>query len=574
MGGLYNRLMRFVRMFASGGATAVARRLKFSLQLIFLPKKHHIAAQAEYLFAPPVKKTLAEQRAHVFAKSPLISIVVPAYNTPPLFLRQLVDSVLAQTYANFELVIADASDGAAADLNAIILKYNDARIVYIKLAANLGIAGNTNAGFAAAKGEYIALCDHDDVLWPNALFKIVQAINDSGADFLYTDEAVMSNDLKHIRNAHLKPEFGREALLGCNYITHLTVFSRSLLSDVGGERAEFDGAQDHDLFLRMTEKAKRVVHVADVLYGWRAHAQSTAGGLAAKPYAQGAGARAIEAALERRGVQGEVVALESGAFRVKYALKTQAMLSVIIAKTAGDDAGALAKTLESVKKCAKYSNKELVIACSAQEAGDDAGEFAALAAQYGAKLVGVQTGPLAALLNAGAKACSGQFIMFLRAGQTLLTDGFDVELLSYLQADGVCAVGPKILVQRADGAMIVEHAGYILSEKGGVETRDIGLDDSDEGHIYRLATAQEVVGLNYSGMAVKAADFAAAGCFDESFGDSLFDADLCFKMRKSEKTCIWVPFAKLCTDKALSTDEHARELFLQKQQDRIGAVQG
>ena len=255
----------------------------------------------------PLRRELKAQRAARFARMPLVSVVVPLYNTPPKFLREMMRSVLGQTYAGLELVLADASDAAHGEVEKAVRAVRDARVRYIRLAKNGGIAENTNAALAAAQGEYIALLDHDDVLTPNALYEAVKAVNEQGADFVYSDEIVLDSTLKKLGEYHFKPDFSPDTLRGCNYITHLAVFSRALLAAAGGgERAEFDGAQDFDLILRLTERAQKVAHVPKVLYWWRGHGGSTASGMQAKPYALAAGAAAVEAQLLRLGMPGRV----------------------------------------------------------------------------------------------------------------------------------------------------------------------------------------------------------------------------------------------------------------------------
>ena len=217
---------------------------------------------------------------------PKISIVVPLYNTPLDFLDELLDSVQNQTYRNWELCCVDAGQDEAVGQRVMARAKDDPRICYQKLAENEGIAGNTNHGFAMATGDYIALLDHDDILHPCALWYTAQAIVEQGADFVYTDEATFEGKVENVVLYHFKPDFAPDYLRGVNFITHLAVFSRPLLDAAGAyESKEFDGAQDHDLILRLTEKAQHIEHIKKVLYIWRGHAGSTAAGMEAKPYA-------------------------------------------------------------------------------------------------------------------------------------------------------------------------------------------------------------------------------------------------------------------------------------------------
>lgn len=235
------------------------------------------------------------------------SIVVPTYHTPEKFLRQMTESVLGQTYGGLELCIADGSSDDGVE--RIIREYQkkDERIRYRRLSENKGISENTNEGLKMASGEYIGLIDHDDLLEANALYEMRMAIAENPqADVLYSDEDKVSFDLKHYFEPHWKPDFNPDLLRSNNYICHFLVMKRELLESVGGFCAEYDGAQDFDLVLRLTEKAKCVVHIPKMLYHWRCHEASTAANPMSKLYAYEAGRRAVEAHLRRCGEPGTV----------------------------------------------------------------------------------------------------------------------------------------------------------------------------------------------------------------------------------------------------------------------------
>ena len=241
----------------------------------------------------PTRRQLKAQRANPLPGSLVVSVVVPLYNTPQKFLRQMIESVQAQTYPQWQLVLVDASDEAHSDVGKMARSYaaKEPRILYHKQ-KNQGIAGNTTAGFKLATGGALALLDHDDVLYPNALYEVVQCMQKTGADFVYTDEIILSGNLKELGGYHFKPDYAPDYLRSCNYITHLMVFTRELLEKAGAEeRSEFDGAQDYDLTLRLTEQAACIRHIPKVMYIWRGHAASTAQDMEAKPYAVQAGVR-------------------------------------------------------------------------------------------------------------------------------------------------------------------------------------------------------------------------------------------------------------------------------------------
>lgn len=246
----------------------------------------------------PTEAEIIRQKADRFNYNPLISIITPLYNTNPKFLEELIKSVLAQTYPNFELVLCDFSPCLKNLKSFMEGQPQDSRIKFYSLGNNVGISDNTNKCIEHSNGEYIAILDHDDVLHPCALYECVKAINE-GADFVYTDEAKFVGALKWIDVPYYKPDFSAEELRVHNYICHLNVYKKELLDEVGYYKDIYDGSQDHDLVLRLTEKAKKIIHIRKCLYFWRMHSQSVAAGIGAKPYAAFAGIRAVNAQFKR-----------------------------------------------------------------------------------------------------------------------------------------------------------------------------------------------------------------------------------------------------------------------------------
>ena len=261
-------------------------------------------AQKDYeekrIAALPTEEELEAQRKRNFMKDVTFSIVVPTFQTPELFLRQMIESVLGQTFCRVELILADGSHDDGVEKIAAEYAEKDPRIKYQRLSENKGISENTNEGLKLATGDYIGLLDHDDILELHALYEMRMAIaKQPEADVLYSDEDKVSFDLKHYFEPHFKPDFNPDLLRSNNYICHFLVFKRELLEEVGGFRGEYDGAQDFDLVLRLTEKAKCIVHIPKMLYHWRSHEASTATNPMSKLYAYEAGKRAVEDHLKR-----------------------------------------------------------------------------------------------------------------------------------------------------------------------------------------------------------------------------------------------------------------------------------
>lgn len=278
------------------------------------------AGYGEWLKGQQRSEVEASKEAKALTAGPLISVLVPAYETPAAFLRQMIESVLNQSYRELELCIADGSITNQVEEIAREYEKKDSRLHYQRLEENLGISENTNAALFMAKGEYVGLLDHDDILLSGALYEVAKAIKEAeGADAVYTDEDKVSMDLSHHFQPHFKPDFNQEYLLSNNYICHFFVVKRELALEAGGFRKEFDGAQDYDFILRCTEGGKKVLHIPKVLYSWRCHQASTANNPESKLYAYEAGKRAVGAHLKRMGTPGEVLDTSNYGFhRIRF----------------------------------------------------------------------------------------------------------------------------------------------------------------------------------------------------------------------------------------------------------------
>ena len=253
----------------------------------------------------PNEEELEEQKNYKFKTQPKISVIVPMYNTPVNFFEELVDCLINQTYSNWELCLADGSPEQNHELDSIIKK--DERIKYKFLNENKGIPGNTNAALSLATGDFVALLDHDDTLPLFCLYEVVKAINENPeVEFIYTDEDKIVGKKAIRRDPYFKPDFSPDTLRANNYITHLSIFKKSLMDKIEGFRDNYNGAQDYDIILRATENTKNIVHIPKILYHWRVHENSTAMAAGAKPYAYEAGQRAIEDHIKRLGLKGTV----------------------------------------------------------------------------------------------------------------------------------------------------------------------------------------------------------------------------------------------------------------------------
>lgn len=488
----------------------------------------------------PLRRELKAQRAEDL-QGPTVSIVVPLFNTPEKFFRQMLRSVQKQTYRRWQLVLVDASDAPSRPAQAAAEK--DSRILYRKV-ENKGIAANTTAGFALAEGEYITLLDHDDVLYQNALYECVKTIRTTGADFVYSDEIILSADLKKLGGYHFKPDFAPDYLRGVNFITHLAVFSRALLDAAGAaEYSEYDGAQDHDLVLRLTEKAHRIEHIKKVLYIWRGHAASTAAGMEAKPYAIEAGVRAIDAQLQRLGLPGKAQAVEGapGAFQVRYELTGTPLISVLIPNK--DHIDDLDRCLTSLYRNAGYENFEVIVI--ENNSTDPATEayYAALPAKFPRCTVVRYQGTFnfSAVNNFGAQFARGEHLLLLNNDIEVLSPDFLRELLSYSQRADVGAVGAKLYYPDDT----IQHAGVLMGINGSAGHSHKSYPRKAVGDLYRLVTTQNYMAVTGACLMTKTALYREVGGLDEEkFAVAYNDVDYCLKLREKGLLNIYTPRAE------------------------------
>lgn len=492
----------------------------------------------------PLKRELKAQRAENL-QGPCISIVVPLYNTPARYFKQMTGSVRKQTYTNWQLVMMDASDAAHAEVSAkaAALAQKDARFVYRKI-ENGGIAANTTKGFAAATGEYLTLLDHDDVIYPNALYDVVRSIQSTGADFVYSDEIVLSDNFKQLGGYHFKPDFAPDYLRGVNYITHLAVFSRKLLNAAGAyEDPNFDGAQDHDLILRLTEKATKIHHIKKCLYVWRAAAGSTAQTMDAKPYAVAAGERAINAHLQRVGLQGEARAIPGapGAFQLHYELTGHPRITVMIPNK--DHTDDLDRCLTSLYKNAGYDNFEVLVIENNSTDPETERYYAQISQKFAnCRVVRYQGGfNFSAINNFGAQFANGEHLLLLNNDIEITSKDFLRELLSYSQRPDVGAVGAKLIYPDNE----IQHAGVIMGINGSAGHSHKGHPADAVGDMYRLVTTQDFMAVTGACLMTKTALYREMGGLDEEkFAVAYNDVDYCLKLWKKGLLNVYTPLAQ------------------------------
>lgn len=482
-----------------------------------------------------------------FNKNIKISILVPLYNTPLNFLEEMIDSVVKQTYANWELCLADGSDSEHAEVGRTALRIakHDERIVYKKLEKNGGISENTNVCLDMATGDYIALFDHDDILHPSALYEVMRAICDKDADYVYTDEATFeSPDITKILSLHYKPDFAIDNLRANNYICHLSVFSREVLSKSGKFRKQYDGSQDHDFILRLTSNAKNIVHIPKILYFWRSHPASVAMDINSKKYAIDAGKSAVRDSIKDMGMLATVDSTKvfPAMYRISYSVDSSKKISIVIANVVYEKQ--FTRCVDSIRSRTTYENYEIITVYNsgAKKAESKIREYESLG--Y-VKAVFSESETVPKLLNEGAKLAEGEYIVFLDGASEIITNNWLEELLMYSQREDVALTAGALYYP--DNT--IRHAGYIVGHgKNGVAGRMFyRIHNTAVGYMGRLWYSQNLSAVSTEMMMVKKELFFELGGFDTSYNAYYYDLDLCFKAREKGKLIVWTPYASAYT---------------------------
>ena len=525
-----------------GSPVGVARKVRLKMRQKNAQKQHGLASF-------PNAEERKRQEETVFPKDITFSILVPLYNTPEKFLREMIDSVQAQTYGKWELCLADGSDDAHPEVGRICQEYmqNDSRIKYKKIEKNLGISGNTNVCFGMATGEYIGLFDHDDLLHPSVLYEYMRAICEQDADYIYCDEVTFEgNSIDNMLTIHFKPDFSIDNLRANNYICHFSVFSEKLLEETGLFRSEFDGSQDHDMILRLTSRAKKIVHVPKILYYWRSHPQSVAADINAKTYAIDAAKRAVLAHLKSCGLEGTVESTRAfpTIFRIKYKLKAKPMISIIIPnKDHRDD---LKRCVDSILNKSTYENYEILIVENNSTETETFAYYKMLENQPKVRVITYEAEGgfnYSKINNFAAKQAKGEYLLLLNNDTKVITREWMEELLMYAQRDDVGAVGAKLYY--ADNT--IQHAGIVIglgAHHAAGHTHHL-LPKENLGYMGRLCYAQDVTAVTGACLLVRKSLYEQVGGLDESFTVALNDVDFCLRLRALGLLNIFTPFAEL-----------------------------
>ena len=490
------------------------------------------------------RQELFEQRKTKFSYAPKFSVVVPLYHTPAKFLKDLVRSMMYQSYANWELCLVNASPE---DVHLTSLLENwamrDKRIRVIRLEKNLGIAQNTNAGIAASTGEFIAFLDHDDFLEPDALFCYADALNkDKTIDVFYSDEDKTDEYAAHYFYPHFKSDFNIDLLHANNYMCHFLAVRKSLVDTVGGLNEKFDGAQDYDFVLRLTENTKKIYHCPRILYHWRCSNQSTAANQGNKMYAIHAGKAALNAHYKRigwnaRAQEGAV----DGWYQTKFTLKEEPLVSILIPNK--DNTDDLDVCLNSFFERADYQNYEFIIIENNSVLPETFAYYEKIEKEHdNVKVVYWEAGfNYSAINNFGFKFAKGDYIMLLNNDVELITPDIFQSMLGFCMRPEVGIVGAKLLYNDHT----VQHAGVLVGAGGLADHVFKGIHEDDPGYMGRAISSQDVSAVTAACLLVKRSVYEEVGGLEDEFQVAFNDVDFCLKVRKAGYLIVYDADVKL-----------------------------
>ena len=492
----------------------------------------------------PNEEELEKQRNHKFKNELKISIVVPMYNTKEEFFKDLVNCLKNQTYANWELCLADGSP----ETNESLKKYyeDDERIKYKLLESNEGISGNTNEALKMVTGDYIGLLDHDDAIPIFALYEIVKCINENPeVEFIYTDEDKIENTIDKRCDPHFKPDFAPDTLSANNYITHFVIMKKELMVDkIGGFRDKYNGAQDFDLVLRASELTKNIVHISKVLYHWRVHNESTAKVADAKPYAYEAGKRAAQdhiTRMERKGTAdfGNDI---PGVYEIEYDVIGNPKVNILIPNK--DGIKFLKKCVNSILEKTTYKNYEIDIIENNSEEKETFEYYEKLKKNEKIKIL---TYPekgfnYSKIINYGVKNVDGEFVMQLNNDTELLTPNWLEKFIGYAQREDVGAVGARLYY----GDKSIQHAGIAYGICGLAANLMPGVPYGSHGYFGRECLTQNLSAVTGACLFSRRSIYEEVGYMEEELFKVAFnDVDFCLKIREKGYLIVYNPYIEL-----------------------------
>lgn len=493
-----------------------------------------------YTYIPPRQPADLDRELAAMAHAPRFSIVVPVYNTPPGLLAKLVNSILAQWYPHWELILVD-DNSSLEQVRFDLDRLHDPRITVIHSAENKRIAGATNEGIARASGDYVVFSDHDDELTPDCLYELARCVERENPDFIYSDEDKLDEDGRYVQ-PFFKPDWSPDTMMSTMYTCHVSCVRRELVNELGGLRSEYDGCQDWDFILRVVEKTARIAHVPKVLYHWRIIPASVASGLDAKPHVIEASRHAREDAMMRRGLNGVMEPVEEipGYFRAAYQLRGEPRISIII--SGQGDHQALRRCIESIKSKSTYQNVEILVV---NQGSTDPATAQYIESLRGGSRIQVLTydQPFnrAAIGNRGIQATRGELVVFINDSVEVLVPDWLQRLGAYAQMAHIGAVGAKMLYP---GGKVVQHAG-IVNLFSGPGYAFQGLLTHEHGYFARAVLEYNWLAVTGACLMIERSKLERIGGFDEAFSATCHDVDICFRLIEAGYYNLVSPAVKL-----------------------------
>lgn len=481
----------------------------------------------------PARAERLRREAAALTYRPLVSIVTPVYNPEVSWLRDTIESVRGQVYSNWELCLAD--DGSTKPgVRDLLEEYSrlDSRIKVSLGQQNGGISAASNAALALSTGEFVGLLDHDDVLTPDAVFEVVRLLNERpDLDYVFSDEDKMELDGTRL-DPFFKPDWAPDLLNCLNYVTHFSVYRKAIIDDVGGFRTGFEGSQDWDLTLRVTEKTQRIAHIPRPLYSWRKVPGSAASSDRAKGYAAGAAKKALGEALDRRGLKGEVLdGPYRGYYRVKYEISGTPKVTIVIPTR--DQAPMLRRCIDSIRKRSTYTDYEIVIVNNESREDETLRYFET----FGGRVIDYpHPFNYSAQMNLGVEAADTDYVILLNNDTLVISPDWIEAMLEYGQRPDVGAVGARLMFP--DGR--VQHEGVFVGCGGGLAGH------LDHGGYFGLGECvRNVSAVTAACMLVKKKVYEEVGGLDEELSVAYNDVDFCLKLREKGYEVIYTPYAQL-----------------------------
>lgn len=499
------------------------------------------------------------------ADEPLFSIIVPAWRTPAEYLKQLLVCVRAQVFADYELCLANASPDDP-QMSRILEEAaaQDERVRVLSLKENGGIAANTNAAIAASRGTFVCFMDHDDLIAPDALYEAWQLIRSRKVDLIYTDEDKIRDagdgELEHFQ-PHFKPDFNPDLLRSNNYICHFLMVRKSLIDEAGGLSGDFEGAQDYEFILRLTDRveADKIGHIPKVLYHWRTHAASTADNPDSKQYAYESGRRALEEHLARRGLSGEVMQTKDhGFYRIRYALRERPLVSILIPNREEKDM--LERCIRAIRRNTRYAPYEIIVVEN-NSSSKEILDYYRLLRSEGVRVVrwksaeGAPAFNFSAINNYAQSLARGEYLVFLN-NDVEVSEGWLEELVSVCAREDVGAAGGKLFFP--DGR--IQSAGIVVGIGGIAGSLFTGMRGEFSGYLHKASLIQDLSCVTAAMMIVKRSVFRKVGGFDEELAVAFNDVDLCLRIRQENLLVVYDPFCQAVHHESVSRgDEYTKD---------------